>query len=50
MLVLRRSVSVRLPLVTLSPETGLTDVDETQTVPLNLHSVPVATTFGIINE
>ena len=43
-------VPVRLPVVTVDAESGDVSVDFTNTVPLNIHSRPIATTLAIFEE
>jgi len=42
--------TVRLPVVTVDSDSGNTQVDANNTVPLKIHSLPVAATFAIFDE
>jgi len=43
-------VVVRLPVVTVDAESENVSVDVNNTVPLKIHSLPIATTFAIFDE
>jgi len=43
-------VTVRLPVVTVDADSGNVKVDINNTVPLQVHSLPIATTFAVFEE